>query len=33
MGKLLKWMAEWKIVKAIFRTGRASGRAEPRRRY
>jgi hypothetical protein len=32
MGKLLKWFTEWKIVKAIFRTGRASGRAEPRRR-
>jgi hypothetical protein len=32
MGKLLKWMAEWKIVKAIFRTGRASGRAQ-RPRY
>jgi hypothetical protein len=32
MRKLLKWMAEWKIVKAIFRTGRASGRSE-RPRY
>ncbi len=32
MGKLFKWMAEWKLVKAIFRTGQASGRAQPPRR-
>jgi hypothetical protein len=28
MGKLLKWMAGWKIMKAIFRTGEQKGRAE-----
>jgi hypothetical protein len=28
MGKLLKWMAGWKIVKAIFRTGESKGRVE-----
>ena len=31
MRKLFKWVAEWKLVKAIFRTGRATGRAEPPR--
>ena len=31
MRKLLKLMAEWKLVKAIFRTGRATGRSEPPR--
>ncbi len=32
MGKLFKWMAGWKLAKAIFRTGEAKGHAEPRRR-
>jgi hypothetical protein len=30
--KLFKWMAEWKLIKAIFRTGRATGRTQ-RPRY
>jgi hypothetical protein len=32
IGRLLKWMAEWKLFKMIFRSGRARGRAD-RPRY
>jgi hypothetical protein len=28
MGKLLKWVAGWKIIKAVFRTGETRGRTE-----
>jgi hypothetical protein len=27
MRKLFKWVAEWKLVKAIFRTGERAGSA------
>jgi hypothetical protein len=31
MRKLIKWIAGWKIIKWIFRTGEASGRGRRRR--
>lgn len=31
MGKLFKRMLEWKLIKAIFRGGQASGRSQERR--